>query len=219
MLKKVLSKNCDGKEASFFTRPETNDELAIHEVRVKNEYELTEFEPDDIVLDVGGHIGIFAIECVLRGADVISFEPEPTNRELLLKNIGINGMSDRITVYDKAISSKGGKATFYLDDVNPGSHSLVQNCVDHPGINKIEVETITLDSVTSKFDYIKLLKLDCEGAEYDIVKNSTLYNIESIEAELHDVKLNQDLIEHLMKLGFYVRYVFGKRLGKVHAKR
>ena len=128
-------------------------------------------------------------------------------------------MSDRIKVYDRAISSKEGKATFYLDDVNPGSHSLVQNCVDHPGTNKIEVDTITLDSVTSKFDYIRLLKLDCEGAEYDIIKNSTLYNIESIEAELHDIKLNQDLIEYLMRMGFYVRYVFGRRLGKVHAKR
>ncbi len=176
------------------------------------------FEPDDIVIDIGGHIGTFAIECVQRGADVISFEPNPENHELLVKNVKLNKMEDRITVYDEAISTVEGKATLCLDDVNPGSHSLVKGCVDHPGKGKIEVETVTLDSVTGDFD-IRLIKLDCEGLEYDIVKNSDLSNVEQIIGELHDVDKNQDFIEYLIKTGYFIKWVFGNKLGKFWGKR
>ena len=185
---------------------------------MENEYKLGKFEPDDIVIDVGGHIGIFAIDCVQRGADVISFEPNPESYELMLKNVETNDWEHRIAVYKQAIATTEGKAILYLDDVNPGSHSLVKECVDHPGNNKIEVDTVTLDSVTKNFE-VKLLKLDCEGSEYDIIKESNLDNVEEITGELHDVNKNQDLVDYLIKIGYFVKWVFGKRLGMFWGKR
>jgi len=221
-LKKVLSKNYKDQEAWFYIRPDSNDQLIINEIRQQDQYGLSrmgKFQPDDIVIDIGGHIGIFAIECAINGAKVLAFEPEPENYQIFLENIKVNNLEDRITVYNKAISGKEGTSYLYIDDVNPGSHSLVKEYVDHPGDNKIEVNTVILNSITEKFKWIKIIKLDCEGAEYDILENSDLSKVGGIVAELHNRDRTQKLMEYLMLKGYFIKWHFGKRLGRVQARR
>ena len=223
MLKKVVSKNMYGQEAIFFVRPDTSDEEIIDDVRVKNGYfsfGMGEFNKGDTVIDIGGHIGAFAIECAIRGdADVISFEPEPENFDILTRNIDANRLQGLVQVRNKAVSDKTGTMTLYIDEVNPGSHSLSEKYVDHPGIEKIEVETVMLNDITGRMDKIKYLKLDCEGAEYDILMNSDLSKVERIVAELHDRDKTPGLMEHLMLQGFFIKWYFGERMGKLQARR
>lgn len=223
MLKEVKSKNIYGQEAIFFTRPETHDEEIINDVRVKNgyfSYGMGQFNEGDNVIDIGGHIGTFAIECAIRGkAHVISFEPEPENYDIFTRNIDANGLKGLVQVRNKAVSNKTGITTLFIDELNPGSHSLNQKYVDHPGVEKIEVETVTLNDITGRMHKVKYLKLDCEGAEYDILMNSDLSKIERIVGELHDRDKTPKLMEHLMLQGFFVKWHFGKRLGLVQARR
>ena len=146
MLKKVISKNIYGQEATFFVRPETHDEEIMNDVRIKNGYfsfGMGSFNEGDTVIDIGGHIGTFAIECAVRGkADVISFEPEPENYDIFIRNIDVNNLKGQVTVHNKAVSNVNGVTSLYIDKINPGSHSLSEKYVDHPGIEKIEVKTV-----------------------------------------------------------------------------
>ena len=220
---KVLNKNYLGQEAWFYIRPDTNDQLIMDENRISDQYGLSKlgkFKPNDIVIDIGGHIGIFAIECAVRGANVISFEPNPENYEIFLKNIEVNKFEDKITVYNKAIADKAGTAYLYLDDINPGSHSLIENCVDHPGDNKVMVDTVTLDSITENIKWVTLIKLDCEGLEYKILTNSDLKKVERITAELHASKyINLNFIDRLTQRGYFIKWNFNGRMGRMSARR
>ena len=62
-------------------RPGTLDRMIFDGVVALDEYRLPErFEPDDVVVDVGGHIGSFAYAVVRRGGKhVWSIEPDRTN--------------------------------------------------------------------------------------------------------------------------------------------
>ncbi len=223
MLEKWLSKNFLNQKAWFYIRPETNDKDIIDDVRYKNGYfscGMGDLNNNDIVVDIGGHIGSFAIECVIRtNANVISFEPEPENYEIFKSNIELNNLGNKITLHNKAISLDGKMTYLYMDDVNPGSHSLIKDCVDHKGANKVEVETVTLDTITKDLGRVKLLKLDCEGLEYDILMWSDLSKVEKIVAELHNKEKTPALMDYLMVKGFFIKWHYGKRLGRLQAKR
>ena len=214
----MLSENIHGQKAEFFVRPNTNDRQILSEV---GSYHLADidFKTSDIVIDIGGHIGSFAIGCALGGVSVISFEPEPENYQMFEANIKLNKLEKNIILHNKGISINGKDAYLYIDEINPGSHSMIKGCVDHKGSKKIVVETVTLDTITKDLPSVKVLKLDCEGLEYDILMWSDLSKVERIVAELHDRDKLPDLMKYLMTKGFFVKWHYGKRLGLLRAKR
>lgn len=223
MVEKVISKNYSGVEAYFYIRPKVGlvycDEEIIHDVRVKNCYNLGKFNKDDVVIDIGGHIGSFAIECALRDANVLTFEPDDDNYAMLVKNIEINNLNSKITPFKKIVSEKNGIGILYLDSANPGSHSIYKKFVDHDIKGSIEVESITLNDIVKELNKVILIKLDCEGSEYEILLNSDLSKIEKITMELHDKERNEELVKYLKTNGYKVTWYFGMRLGKLQAER
>lgn len=223
MTKKILSKNYQGAQAYFYIRPQIEnyycDEDILSEIRIKNYYNLGSFQKDDIVIDIGGHIGFFAVECAIRGASVLTFEPDEENYNMLLKNILVNDLASKITSYMKAVSSRGGKINLYLDSNNPGSHSIYKKYIDWDIRDTILVDSITLNDITKKLNQIALLKLDCEGAEYEILFDSDLSKIKKIVAELHNIKKNIELVEHLRNLGYKVNWHSDRKFGKLQAEK
>jgi FkbM family methyltransferase len=218
---KIISKNNEGIEAYFYVRPKIDsifsDEEIIYDTRMKNDYKLDKFSESDIVIDIGGHIGSFAIECALRGANVFVYEPDDENYDLLLRNIEVNNLQNKIVPFKKIISKRRGKSTLYLDSLNPGSHSIYKKYVDHDIKGSIEVDSITLNDITEDLDRVSLIKFDCEGSEYEILIGSDLTKVEKITMELHDKGKNTELIEYLEHNGFEVFWYFGKRMGKLWA--
>jgi len=214
----IETKNYNGQPAKFYIRPGTNDTEIIDDVRVRNFYldkGFGVFEYGDIVIDIGAHIGAFSIECAIRKATVLSFEPEPKNFAILKKNIEANEFGNIISAYNTAVSDTRGTALLYKDKTNPGSHSLIEDCIDN-GIGGSElVEITTLDDILKDYLWVKLIKLDCEGAEYRILESSKLDKVEKIVCELHDGSKNDGLVNHLEDCGFEVTWHFGKRLGKL----
>jgi predicted RNA methylase len=73
----------------FHTRPGTLDPNICTEVLAENEYRLPErFGAEDLVIDIGAHIGSFATACLLRGAGrVVAFEPLPANHAVATVNL------------------------------------------------------------------------------------------------------------------------------------
>lgn len=213
----IETKNYHGQPASFYVRP-GNDTEIINDVRIKNFYldkGFGVFKSGDIVIDIGAHIGAFSIECAIRGAKVLAFEPDPENFKILKKNIEVNGFENIISVYDLAVSNFTGTAELYKDSKNNGSHSLIKGCIDNGISGSLKVETISLDDILLNYDSCKLIKLDCEGAEYGILQGSNLNKVEKITCELHDRDKSPGLVKYLENCGFEATWHFGKRLGKL----
>ena len=82
-----------------------------------------EIKPGAVVLDIGANIGyhtLTAARLVGQDGKVFAFEPEPSNFDLLVRNVKINGYSKVIPV-QKARSSKRGRARLFLH----GTYSVV----------------------------------------------------------------------------------------------
>lgn len=127
---------------------------------------LKSLRPDDIVYDVGAHMGlwtVFIAQAVPRGC-VHAFEPEPTNRAQLTLNIRLNGL-DNAEVHGHAIADREGEVEFALFDGLRGSrHSIMSG---QEAEHTMRVETLPLDSVPSRLGIPEptALKIDIEGAE------------------------------------------------------
>lgn len=147
----------------------------------------------DVVVDVGAHFGAFSTLAVSLGATVIAFEPNLETMKKLrvtcptakLVNAAIVGCSPyrRKLVYCPTGDRAGD--TLYLHD-GPG----------------VDVDCILLDTILTQ--PVKFLKLDCEGAEYDILKYSTKLDlVQYIAIEFHSYqnRLGEGLT-NLAKAGF-----------------
>jgi FkbM family methyltransferase len=152
------------------------------------------------VLDVGAHIGSFAVNVATLhpAARVECYEPSPPSARYLQRNVDQNGLQDRITVHEAALSDKRGTAL--LDDNDGGSvhNGLMQSdrrLVDgHDALNRrhaIEVPTTTFDdAVAAAPSPPELVKMDCEGGEYALVYASSDESwaaVRSVVMEYHPV--------------------------------
>ncbi len=146
-----------------------------------------DFAPGDVVLDVGAHIGLFAAYVGLRYPDVLvhAFEPFPDNFELLRENVERNRVSN-VRIYPFAISGDGRLLKMATNPENSGGatcHSLT--LTDRPADM---IPSATLDAVFDALDIerCKLLKIDCEGSEYEILlATRSLKKVEYLSGEFH----------------------------------
>jgi FkbM family methyltransferase len=122
-------------------------------------------KPGDTVLDIGANIGYYTLlfaKLVGREGKVYAFEPDPTNMELLRKNVKVNGYQNVITE-QKAISDQSGTIQLYLNDGNKSDHRIFDS---GDGRQSINIETINLDEYFAKKQVdVDLIKIDIQGAE------------------------------------------------------
>lgn len=183
------------------------------EVFVDNVYDTFTISEDDVIIDIGGHIGSFtkkvAKEC--PNGKIYTFEPTPDTFSILSANVkDLNN----VEVFKTAISDHTGTQNYYLSERNPGENSLFRKT------NKqITVKLITLQEFFSKFDirHVNLMKLDCEGAEYSIITSSIAEiknKVEKIVMEVHEPRFFnipseysiQTLVDVLKSAGFEVKF-------------
>jgi len=206
----------------YLIRAGTTDRFIINEIWLHKIYSPKGFEikKQDVVVEVGGHIGVFTIYAASRAKKVYVFEPSPENFSLLSKNIKINYLKN-VDARTSALSNKDGfKELSISEDENKGSNSfyLLNN-----GSEKIKVKT---ESAAKFFSSIKsnidLLKMDCEGAEYEILFSLSpkiIRKIRKIAMEYHNIDEKRNirtLAAFLRKNGFKLRYK-GSHIGSLYA--
>jgi FkbM family methyltransferase len=126
------------------------------------------------VLDIGGHVGTFSCRLTQLHpqANVMTFEPSSTTASYLRRNVEQNGVADRVTVFERALAATTGYAVF--DDNGAGSGLNGLAAAGHSSGTATKVETISFDdAVAAAPAPVDLVKIDCEGGEYDLVLNST----------------------------------------------
>lgn len=81
------------------------------------------FDPDEIYVDIGANVGMYAVYAGITGARVYAFEPEALNYAELNKNIYVNDLHGRITAYCMAITDECAVSVLHLSAFSfAGSH-------------------------------------------------------------------------------------------------
>lgn len=165
-----------------------------------NDYDFLPVDGESVI-DIGANIADSSLYFVLKGAKkVIALEPYPKNYETAIRNITLNNLHDRIS-----LSLAGCGNTNYdivIDDKRFG------NLVEATASDSGEVVKIrTLQSILEENRLSSaVLKMDCEGCEYDIILNAsdiTLRHFPSIQIEYHYGY--QNLKDKLERVGFQVK--------------
>jgi FkbM family methyltransferase len=166
----------------------------------------------DTVIDIGANIGAFAVYAarqVPRGR-VIAFEPASDNYEQLARNAALNHLTN-LTPLRAAVAGRAGVITLYRGE-GSGVHSTTEGHLA-ACTGTEEVEAMSLEDVFNRYriDRCQLLKLNCEGAEYEILysaPDSVLAKIKRIAMEYH-AKENKrqkanEMVSFLRQHGFEV---------------
>jgi FkbM family methyltransferase len=140
---------------------------------------------DRVVVDVGAGVGDTAILFSLMGAKkVIALEPFPSLYEKALVNVKINGVEDKVLLlnaglgpFDSEVHAKSGEVRGYYSF--------------KPSTNGVKVRMYTLGSLIGELGIERgsVLKVDCEGCEYEAVlsaKPEDLAVFEQIVIEYHN---------------------------------
>lgn len=131
--------------------------------------------PGDLVLDIGANQGFFSCYAAQQGAQVIAFEPDQTSFAMLERNLARNNFSTRVTTRREAVGAERGVTDFYVSPMLGGgmntTSAVFASRFDH--VRSAQVPCVTLSDVLSENlgERIRLCKLDCEGAELDILRS------------------------------------------------
>jgi len=211
----------------YKVRGKTTDRNVINEIWIHNSYTPERFKinQNDLVIDVGAHIGVFSIFASKKANNgkIYAFEPSPENYSLLKENIELN-KSHNITLIPKALSDKTGIKDFFIsEDDNKGNSSFYSK---PKSSEKISVNTTSFSDFIKKHKIkeIDFMKIDCEGGEYDIFFNSPksiIKKIKKISMEYHNINKKKNGLKlkyFLENLGFDIIMKTEGRKGMIYAR-
>lgn len=142
------------------------DAVVIKDTIIDDSYRLSSLKPSiKTVIDIGAGLGDLTIMAAKQfpKANVLAFEPNPEQFKLLKKNIKLNNIKN-VKSYQIAVGTKKSYL-LHLFSFNIHSSTVKTN----KSKKTIKVKGIKLDKfINGKVD---LLKIDCEGAEIDILKS------------------------------------------------
>jgi len=213
IFKKPLNKLRTWNGCLFIVENLNNNLGTIIEVWYEKEYGNLKFlqnKKSSTVIDIGANIGAFTIFVLNKYKDscVYSYEPESVNFNLLKKNVENNNFSSRVSLNAKAVTGEIGEASISIAGESSGLNSIK---IIKEGRRSEIVSCVTLEDVfiTNKISFCNLLKIDCEGSEYDLLYNTPAKIFEIIEMiilERHQVEGQsyEDLNLYLEDCGFDV---------------
>ena len=173
--------------------------LPQHRHMTWNQEEYTAFRasvrPGDVVLDVGANLGAYTLLFGLwagPGGRVYAFEPAPLPFAGLTAHVTLNGLSDRVTTLQQAVTSLDGTADFIADGAD-GANRLTSG--QHTtGAAVVQVAATTIDSFCRRVGVTPhVIKIDAEGAELDALRGAR----ETIRAAGTGLRLFVEMHPHL----------------------
>lgn len=179
-------------EPPLYVRGETNDFHMFHRINLRDEYRLAGDSGWDCVVDLGGNVGLFAARAARMARRVVTYEPIADNFECLRRNCDSRPNVESVLC---AVAGKAQRIRVYRPK-NPtlsGVHSIYTEMGGHMSEGYDEVDAITLDQLFARhaIDHCDLVKIDVEGAEYEILhatSRETFGRIDRIHGEYHDVQ-------------------------------
>lgn len=185
--------------------------VPIYEVFVEDAYRISELAKGlpsaPVVLDIGAQVGCFSLAWMraLPASHVVAYEASPSTAQWLSRNVEDNGLTEQVSVRAVALAGAAGPIQF-RDNV----HASALNGQLASSGDLVEVTAITFaDAVYAAGGHVDVVKIDTEGAEYDIVLDSRPEDwngVQRVVMEYHDVpgRDRWDLVFHLAASGLVV---------------
>ena len=203
--------NWNGKKV--FYRTSSSDMTLIYEILLKSKYRSEYYFPEkikpEVILDIGGNVGITSIylASIFPNATIYSFEPLLENYKILQKNTQQYG---NIKVFNIGLGSKNGSFKVFLSDdsENFGGVSFYSEGEGNKTESYTECKVRNINDVIQELNIssIDLMKIDTEGSEYDILSclnDEILRSIFWITGELHGNR-DFELLNYLNSMGFSI---------------
>lgn len=180
------------------------------EVFVDRCYDVKLDRSDPVILDVGANTGLFSLRMkqLYPQAKITCFEPFPPNFAELQATIQENNLQG-VTPVQAAVGAKAESTKMYINARNLGGHSLFAELAD--SANAVDVDVLPIVAIVESLgSSVDLMKLDCEGAEYAILKSLTQEIASRIQRiiieptpQLYDI---EELKIHMRSLGYSVTW-------------
>lgn len=120
------------------------------------------------MVDIGANVGDSSIYFALKGArKVVGVEPLPNVYTQAIENVKLNHLEGKIFLINAALGSMSGKIKVPCN--TPASRSSYFSSLRAKG--ECEVPVVTLSEVMRHITEPYLLKMDCEGCEFDVILN------------------------------------------------
>ena len=181
-------------------RVNSTDLMAFTHVWMIQEYSDDNFSinNDDVIIDVGAHIGLFALFAsqFCKNGKIFCYEPIKENYKILIENIEMNQIQN-IFPNNLAVTKETSRVKIFLNDDQSGHSMFIQN-KNFVEVDSKSLSDIFIDNGIKECDF---LKLDCEGAEYEIIESlpSDLFTkINKTAIEYHMVDTKPELLEQLI---------------------
>jgi len=181
----------------------------IYDVFVDEQYTYLNIK-DKNVLDIGAFVGDSAIYFILKGAKkVYAIEPHPNAYKEMIENIKLNNMEDKIIPINVGISYNSDYVTINVKDI-----PFVMSALFDSNNKGIKIPAGKLSDIIEKYNIdAQVLKMDCEGCEYDIILKDydTIKEFDEIELEYHADKTKIPVSKLLEKLNndFECKFIRG----------
>lgn len=236
-LNKVIKKICLDNVVFYFRGSEYVDFLTI----ISPIYDrlwanfildsVNKLKPNTFI-DVGAHLGTFALRVgkMLPSTTVIAIEPTPVIAHLLDKAVAYNKLKNVKVINKAAYSSSGNEVKLYFSEHSTGN-TIYNVHPKRPGVmltKYVKVQTIALDDIIRDYEVRKpiVLKIDAEGAEWDILLGAykLLQECDECFLEVHKPAKQIEkgycvceVCSYLREKGFSIKIVlFEQKLHNVH---
>src|SRR5215217_2314063 len=192
-------------------------EEIIH-MTIREDHIIEHFTPrqGDVVVDIGAHMGRYTIIAAKRvgtKGKVMAIEANPSNFEMLNRNIKLNQLVNIISL-NNAVYSKETKIKLYLPGEELGD-TIYNTIISDRAKNEdkfVEVNANTLDYLLQSkgIKQVNWIKIDVEGAEFEVLKGATniLSNSKDIALliEVHGLDNDRPILEFLSSYNFKIEF-------------
>jgi FkbM family methyltransferase len=182
---------------------------------------LSWLQPATVFYDLGANVGYYSLAAnrIITGGKIYSFEPLPSAQKVFKQHIELNRKhiaNDNISLLPFAISNRSKEVMFSNNDIFKDGNTYVETSSVFSDTEKITVQCYSVDELV-KLGYAKpdVLKIDVEGAEYDVLRGAldTLQQYKpNILLATHDYHLpgvKDRCVSLLQELGYILKHTGG----------
>lgn len=201
------------KEGGTFIVKDFMTLYIYNEIFVEKSYDYPSLKIENpLIIDIGANTGLFSLRMkeLYPKSRIYCYEPFRNNFEQLSRNIQLSNLKE-VEMIEKGVGGTTRTEKLFLNKSNLGGHSLYEQEARSSEYVSIEIIGIQDLMNTLSSGRIHLMKMDCEGAEYEIIKAINQELASKIEIILFESTESvydlSELTDHLKNLGFELEFI------------